>query len=96
MPVAGTSCSSGRSDVCLGIPGCVVEVGGADFPTAVVEVAGARRMVQTGLLADERPVAVGDWLLIHVGFALARLDEDEAARALDFLSELVAEEYPPG
>lgn len=77
--------------MCLGIPGCVVEVGGPDFPTAVVEVAGARRVVQTGLLAEERAVAVGDWLLIHVGFALARLDEGQAATALAFLSELVAE-----
>jgi hydrogenase expression/formation protein HypC len=82
--------------VCLGIPGCVVEVGEADFPTAVVEVAGARRVVQTSLVADEGPVAVGDWLLIHVGFALARLDEGEAAQALGFLSELVAEDDPSG
>lgn len=82
--------------MCLGLPGCVVEVGSGDFPSAVVEVAGARRVVQTGLLTDDSPVAVGDWLLIHVGFALARLDEEEAARALDFLAELVAEEYPTG
>lgn len=81
--------------MCLGIPGRVVEVGQAEFPSAVVDVAGARRVVQTGLLADEAPVAVGDWLLIHVGFALARLDEAEAARALGFLSELVAEDSLP-
>lgn len=82
--------------MCLGIPGCVVEVGDGAFPSAVVEVAGARRVVQTSLLPDAEPVAVGDWLLIHVGFALARLDEDEAARALDFLSDLVADELASG
>lgn len=82
--------------MCLGIPGRVVEVGDGVFASAVVEVAGARRVVQTSLVSDDGPVAVGDWLLIHVGFALARLDEQEAARALDFLSDLVADEYPGG
>ena len=76
--------------MCLGLPGRVVEIGADGFPCATVDVAGTRRVVHTGALADGPPVAVGDWLLIHVGFALGRLEEDEAARAVEFLTELAA------
>ncbi len=56
-------------------------------PSAWVEVGGARRRVNTALLQDEG-LGVGDWVLIHVGFALARLDEDEAMATLRDLESL--------
>jgi hydrogenase expression/formation protein HypC len=49
-----------------------------------VDVSGVRRMINIGLLADDPPQP-GEWVLIHVGFALSKIDEDEAAAALEFL-----------
>ena len=49
-----------------------------------MDVSGVRRMINIGLLADDPPVP-GEWVLIHVGFALSKIDEDEAAAALEFL-----------
>src|SRR5450755_1318778 len=51
---------------------------------ARVEVSGVPRVINVGLLADDPP-APGEWVLIHVGFALSKIDEDEAAAALEFL-----------
>ena len=51
---------------------------------ARVDVSGVRRVINVGLLSDEPPVP-GDWVLIHVGFALSKIDEEEAASALAFL-----------
>lgn len=71
--------------MCLGIPGEVVQIV-ADRPDlASVTVSGVRRMVNIGLL-EAGSLAPGDWVLIHVGFALAKIDEAEAAAALDFLA----------
>jgi hydrogenase expression/formation protein HypC len=73
--------------MCLAIPGEVVSVG-ADRPdAATVEVSGVRRVVNIGLLQDEG-VAPGDWVLIHVGFAMAKVDEAEANAVLDMLRTL--------
>ncbi len=69
--------------MCLGIPGQVVELD-ANPHLAKIDVAGVRRMVNIGLLEDEG-LAIGDWVLIHVGFAMALIDEAEAARALEGL-----------
>lgn len=71
--------------MCLGIPGEVVEIGGGQADLATVDVSGVRRPVNIGLLADDPP-RPGDWVLIHVGFALSRIDEAEAQAALDFLA----------
>lgn len=70
--------------MCLGIPGELVEVIPGTPDMARVDVVGVRRAVNIGLLAgqDVRP---GDWVLIHVGFALSKIDEDEARAALEFL-----------
>jgi hydrogenase expression/formation protein HypC len=70
--------------MCLGIPGQVLEVlnDGADL--AKVDVSGVRRKVNIGLLEHER-VGPGDWVLIHVGFALSKIDENEAEATLDML-----------
>ncbi len=51
---------------------------------ARVDVSGVKRVINVGLLSDEPP-APGDWVLIHVGFALSKIDEEEAASALAFL-----------
>jgi hydrogenase expression/formation protein HypC len=70
--------------MCLGIPGEVVEIL-ADRPDlAKVDVSGVRRAINIGLLEDE-DVRPGDWVLIHVGFALSKIDEEEAQAALSFL-----------
>jgi hydrogenase expression/formation protein HypC len=70
--------------MCLGIPGEIVALD-ADRPDlALVDVSGVHRTVNVALLDDEHLVP-GDWILIHVGFALSRIDEDEARRALDML-----------
>ena len=72
--------------MCLGIPGQIVEI--LDHhDLARAEVSGVRRVINVGLLADE-PLAVGDWVLIHVGFAMSRIDEGEAARAMASLQLL--------
>jgi hydrogenase expression/formation protein HypC len=70
--------------MCLGIPGEIVEIL-ADRPDlAMVDVSGVQRAINIGLLADDPPVP-GDWILIHVGFALSKIDEDEVRAALEFL-----------
>ncbi|WP_018330646.1 HypC/HybG/HupF family hydrogenase formation chaperone [Actinomycetospora chiangmaiensis] len=74
--------------MCLGIPGELVELPHDDTDLALVAVSGVRRKVNVGLLAGEEALAVGDWILIHVGFALARIDEEEAASALRVLRRL--------
>ena len=70
--------------MCLGIPGEVIEFLPGQPDLARVDVSGVRRVINIGLLADEPP-APGDWVLIHVGFALSKIDEEEAASALAFL-----------
>lgn len=67
--------------MCLGIPGQLVELCADNDQLARVEIAGVRRVINIGLLEDE-VLAPGDWVLIHVGFAMSKIDEDEAAMAL--------------
>ena len=74
--------------MCLAIPGKIVELV-ADVPRGIVEVTGVRRRVDLGLLQDDPP-QVGDWVLIHVGFAMSRISEREAEdqmRTLRILGE---------
>ena len=79
--------------MCLAIPGRIVEVIDEANRLATVEVAGVRRTVNIGLLdVDEDGGAqVGDWVLIHVGFALSKVDEDEAIATLRLLEQMGAE-----
>jgi hydrogenase expression/formation protein HypC len=70
--------------MCLGIPGEVIELHPEQADLAKVNVSGVRRMINIGLLADDPPVP-GEWVLIHVGFALSKIDEQEAAAALQYL-----------
>jgi hydrogenase expression/formation protein HypC len=70
--------------VCLGIPGEIVELDHGSPDLALADVSGVRRAINVALL-DEEGLQVGDWVLIHVGFALSKIDEQEARRALDML-----------
>ena len=75
--------------MCLGIPGEVIEIL-ADRPDlAKVDVSGVKRAINIGLLEGES-VAPGDWVLIHVGFAMARIDEAKAQSTLQALQEIGA------
>jgi hydrogenase expression/formation protein HypC len=69
--------------MCLGIPGQVSELLEHEH-LARVDVAGVGRVINIGLLEDEG-LQPGDWVLIHVGFAMSKIDEAEAARALEGL-----------
>ncbi len=71
--------------MCLAIPGQLVELVDAAHGLAKVDVAGVRRNVNVALLDDPRP---GEWVLIHVGFALAKVDEDEALATLALLEQM--------
>ena len=77
--------------MCLAIPGQVVDIVDEATHIAGVEVSGVRRNVNVALLAEgPDAVGVGDWVLIHVGFAMSKIDEDEARATLEFLLELGA------
>ena len=76
--------------MCLAIPGQVVEVVDEANRLARVDVAGVLRNVNVGLL--DGGAAEGDWVLIHVGFALSKVDEDEARATLRLLQQM-GEEY---
>ncbi len=67
--------------MCLGIPGQLVELCADNDQLARVEVTGVRRLINIGLLEDE-VLEPGDWVLIHVGFAMSKIDEEEASVAL--------------
>jgi hydrogenase expression/formation protein HypC len=72
--------------MCLGFPGKIVEM---DEMTAIVDIAGTKREVSLAMLPDE--VSVGDYVMIHVGFAIAKMDEKEAEETLKTLLECASE-----
>lgn len=73
--------------MCLGIPGEVIEILPEQPDLARVEVSGVKRAINIGLLAEDPPEP-GEWVLIHVGFALSKIDEEEARATMDFLNGL--------
>jgi len=77
--------------MCLGIPGQLKDISGTNGHLARVDVSGVTREVNIGLLEDEHLVP-GDWVLIHVGFAMSKIDEEEAALALRSL-QLMGQAY---
>ncbi|WP_094463949.1 HypC/HybG/HupF family hydrogenase formation chaperone [Pannonibacter phragmitetus] len=75
--------------MCLGIPGQIVAITDPDRLMALAEVSGVRREVNvTCVMGTSLDSLVGKWVLIHVGFAMALIDEDEAARTLAALRDL--------
>jgi hydrogenase expression/formation protein HypC len=79
--------------MCLGIPGQLVEFVDEGHHIAKVDVSGVRRNINVALLSDgPDAVGPGDWVLIHVGFAMSKIDEAEAQATREFL-ELLGEPY---
>jgi hydrogenase expression/formation protein HypC len=75
--------------MCLGIPGQIVELVDPVNHIAKADVSGVRRNVNIGLLAETPDeVGIGDWVLIHVGFAMSKIDEEEAESTRQFLKLL--------
>ena len=85
--------------MCLGIPGQVMAIEDEDNALGVIEVSGVRRITNLLLVREEgQPLSalIGRWVLIHVGFAMVLIDEQEAQRTLDLLAQLgeLAEQAP--
>jgi len=77
--------------MCLGIPRQIVAISDADNMLGIVDVSGVRREIHLACIVDEaHPIqsCVGDWVLVHVGFAMSRIDEAEAAQTLALFAEL--------
>ncbi len=77
--------------MCHGIPGRIVKIDDASRKLATVDVSGVRRQINIACIIDsEHPAedCVGDWVLVHVGFAMSRIDEQEAVETLRILVEL--------
>jgi hydrogenase expression/formation protein HypC len=77
--------------MCLAIPGQILELLPGTPLLAVVDVTGVRRKVDLGLLEDENPVP-GDWVLIHVGFAMSKISEEGAHQQMQMLRMLGEDE----
>jgi len=77
--------------MCLAIPGRIVEILPERENLALVEVSGVRRKIDVGLLDDD-PAKVGDWVLIHVGFAMSKISEADAADQMRILAMLGEDE----
>jgi hydrogenase expression/formation protein HypC len=71
--------------VCLGIPAQIVELLDPDARLAKAEISGVRRTVSVALCPEAE---VGDWILVHVGFALSRIDEEQARATLELLEQM--------
>ncbi len=76
--------------MCLGIPGQVVAFVDTEQSLAKVDVNGVRRDISVRLLADDN-LQIGDWVLVHVGFAMAKIDEHEAKLTLDQVQKMGAD-----
>jgi hydrogenase expression/formation protein HypC len=77
--------------MCLGIPGQIVKIDDAQRKLATVDVSGVKRQVNIACIVDDaHPVeaCVGDWVLVHVGFAMSRIDATRAAETLAILTAL--------
>ena len=77
--------------MCLAIPGRIIEVVDEFNRLAQVDVAGVKRNVNVGLFDGDDAVEPGDWVLIHVGFAISKIDEDEARATRELLEGMGAE-----
>src|ERR1700734_1539147 len=82
-----TEIPPGGCHMCLALPGKIVEIASDHPNSALVDVVGMRRRVDLGLLEEDRPVP-GDWVLIHVGFAMSKISEKDALDQLHTLEML--------
>jgi len=73
--------------MCLAIPAKIVELAPGPDMRALVDVVGVRRYIVTGLLADDPP-RIGDWVLVHVGFAMSKISEEDALDQIRVLTAL--------
>lgn len=75
--------------MCLAVPGQIIEITGADplFRNGMIDFAGVRKSVSLAYLPE---AGIGDWVIVHAGFAIAQIDEDEARATLQAFSELDA------
>jgi len=73
--------------MCLAIPGKIVEISPENPDSALVDVVGVRRKIDLGLLQDDKP-APGDWVLVHVGFAMSKISEQDALEQMHLLTML--------
>jgi hydrogenase expression/formation protein HypC len=76
--------------MCLAIPGQIIEIVDESNRLAKVDVAGVRRTINIGLVDDEG-ASPGDWVLIHVGFAISKVDEEEARATRELLERMGAD-----
>lgn len=76
--------------MCLGVPAVITDV--HDASRATVEIGGVARMISTDLLIDES-LNTGDWVLVHVGFAMSKIDEEEAKLSLQQIKQLGGDTY---
>lgn len=77
--------------MCLAIPAQIVQLFPDDSTRALVDVAGVRRHIDTGLLTEDPP-RLGDWVLVHVGFAMSKIGEEQALDQIRLLKLLGEEE----
>jgi hydrogenase expression/formation protein HypC len=73
--------------MCLAIPGRIVEISSDNKDSAMVDVVGVRRKIDLGLLQDDKPLP-GDWVLVHVGFAMSKISAEDAADQMNTLRML--------
>ncbi len=77
--------------MCLGVPAKVIEIRDPQTHTALVDIGGVRREVDVACVVDTdqgMEALVGEWVLVHVGFAMSIIDQEEAERTLAILEEL--------
>ncbi|MCP6757739.1 MAG: HypC/HybG/HupF family hydrogenase formation chaperone [Fischerella sp. CENA71] len=77
--------------MCLGIPGQIIEITDQNNKLAIVNVAGVKRQINIACIVDDQhppESCIGDWVLVHVGFAMNRINEKEATETLQILQEI--------
>ena len=77
--------------MCLGIPGKIISIDEKIPKLATVDVGGVRRQINIACIVDENHTpesCIGNWVLVHVGFAMSRIDAEEAAKTLQLLTEM--------
>jgi len=77
--------------MCVGIPGKVIEIVDAKTDMALIEIGGVRRAINIACVLDKdrnHAECINEWVLVHVGFAMSRIDESEAMKTLQLLREL--------